>query len=133
MIIGLFPGGSANDKPYLTAAVGRGDITIEGLQGLKSPADSGQLQVDLYPIPDAVYQLRFDMVIPQAALDADATFLKIPSNPVIQLAYALALRERGETGGQSAGEQFGVASIALGDAIQLDANKYQNELTFVAV
>jgi hypothetical protein len=47
MIIGLFPGGSANDKPYLTAAVGRGDITIEGLQGLKSPADSGQLQVDL--------------------------------------------------------------------------------------
>lgn len=94
---------------------------------------SGQLQVDLYPIPDAVYSLRFDMVIPQAALDADATFLKIPSNPVIQLAYALALRERGETGGQSAAEQFGVASIALADAIQLDANKYQNELTFVAV
>ena len=73
------------------------------------------------------------MVIPQPKLEADATFLKIPSNPVIQLAYALALRERGETGGQSAAEQFGVASIALGDAIQLDANKYQNELTFVAV
>ena len=73
------------------------------------------------------------MVIPQATLDADATFLKIPSNPVVQLGYAMALRERGETGGQSAAEQFGVASIALSDAIQLDANKYQNELTFVAV
>ena len=64
---------------------------------------TGQLQVDVYPVPDAIYQLRFDMVIPQLALDADATFLKIPSNPVIQLAFAMALRERGETGGQSGG------------------------------
>ena len=94
---------------------------------------TGQLQVDVYPIPDAIYQLRFDMVIPQPALNSGATFLKVPSNPVIQLALAMALRERGETGGQSGAEQFGIASIALGDSIQLDANKYQNELTFVAV
>ena len=94
---------------------------------------TGQLQVQVYPTPDKIYQLRWDMVIPQATLSADATFLKIPSNPVVQLGYAMALRERGETGGQSAAEQFGVASIALSDAIQLDANKYQNELTFVAV
>ncbi len=94
---------------------------------------TGQLQLQVYPTPDAIYQLRFDMVIPQPTLDADATVLKVPANPVIQLGYAMALRERGETGGQSAAEQFGVASIALSDAIQVDANKYQNELTFVAV
>jgi hypothetical protein len=94
---------------------------------------TGQLQIQVYPTPDKIYSLRFDMVIPQADLEADATVLKIPSNPVLQLGYAMALRERGETGGQSAAEQFGVASIALSDAIQIDANKYQNELTFVAV
>jgi hypothetical protein len=93
---------------------------------------TGQLQVDLHPTPDAIYSMRFDMVIPQPALTTDSTFLKVPFNPVLQLAYGYALREKGETGGQSAAEQFGVASIALSDAIQIDANKYQDELTFVA-
>ena len=43
----------------------------------------------------------------------------------------MALRERGETGGQSAAEQFAVASTALSDAISFDANRYPSELTFV--
>ena len=47
LIPGLFPGGSGNDKPFVTVHVDRGDITIEGMQGLKSPADSAELQVDL--------------------------------------------------------------------------------------
>lgn len=94
---------------------------------------NGDIQVDVYPKPDGVYALRFDMVTPQPKLSADATVIKCPSNPVLQLAYALALRERGETGGQSAAEQFGVAQIALTDAIAIDANKYPLEMTFMAV
>ena len=47
LIPGLFPGGSSSDKPFVYANVNRGDVTIEGLQGLKSPADSGNLQVEL--------------------------------------------------------------------------------------
>ena len=47
LIPGLFPGGASSDKPFVHANVGRGDITIEGLQGLKSPADSGNLDVNL--------------------------------------------------------------------------------------
>ena len=93
----------------------------------------GYLQVDLFPTPDGIYSLRFDMVTPQAPLASDATVLKVPSDPVLQLAFAMALRERGETGGQSAAEQFGVAAISMSDAIQIDANKYQNELTFFPV
>ena len=77
--------------------------------------------------------LRFDMVIPQADLSADSDRLTIPSNPVLQMAYAMALRERGETGGQSAIEQFGVANDALSDAIALDANRYQDELYYYRV
>jgi hypothetical protein len=59
--------------------------------------------------------------------------LKVPYNPVVQLAFAMALRERGETGGQSASEQFAVADTILSDAIAFDANKYQEDTTYVAV
>lgn len=94
--------------------------------------DSNQdLTVQLYPNPDAVYTIRFDVSVPQADLSTDSDRLSVPVNPVIQLAYAMALRERGETGGQSAAEQFAVASTALSDAISFDANRYPSELTFV--
>lgn len=94
---------------------------------------NGDIQVDLYPKPDKIYAIRYDVVTPQAALSADATSLSVPFNPVLQLAFAMALRERGETGGQSAAEQFGLANIALADAIAVDANKYPVEMTFLAV
>ena len=94
---------------------------------------NGDIQVDVYPKPDGIYALRIDLVTPQAALAADATSLRVPLNPVLQLAYAMAIRERGETGGQSSGEQFGIAQIALSDAIAIDANKYPLEMTFMAV
>ena len=94
--------------------------------------DSNQdLTVQLYPNPDAAYTIRFDVSVPQADLSTDSDRLSVPVNPVIQLAYAMALRERGETGGQSAAEQFAVASTALSDAISFDANRYPSEWTFV--
>jgi hypothetical protein len=88
------------------------------------------LEVQVYPKPDAAYALRFDVVKPQADLTTDSDSLLAPNNPVIQLSYAMALRERGETGGQSAAEQFAVASTSLSDAIAFDANRYPSELTF---
>jgi hypothetical protein len=54
---------------------------------------------------------------PKALLEADATKINVPHQPIVQMAFAMALRERGETGGQSAAEQFAVASTALSDAI----------------
>lgn len=88
------------------------------------------LEVQVYPKPDAVYALRFDVVKPQSNLSSDSDSLSVPTNPVVQLAYAMALRERGETGGQSAAEQFAVAATSLSDAVALDANRYPSELTF---
>jgi len=88
------------------------------------------LEIQVYPQPDAIYALRFDVAKPQTDLSSDSDTLSVPTNPVIQLAYAMALRERGETGGQSAAEQFAVASTALSDAISFDANRYPSELTF---
>lgn len=94
---------------------------------------NGDIKVKVYPQPDAIYSFLFDAFVPQSALSNDTDVLKVPYNPVVQLAFAMALRERGETGGQSASEQFAIADTILSDAIAFDANKYQEDTTYVAV
>jgi len=100
------------------------DFFIDGVD------TNGALRVSVHPTPSAIETLKFVCVIPQEKLEADATTILVPDNPVIQLAYAMALRERGETGGQSAAEQFIVAQGALADAIAIDANRQPGELDF---
>jgi len=95
--------------------------------------NNGDITVQVYPNPDGVYSLYFDAFVPQTSLTADATRLKVPFNPVLQLALAMALRERGETGGQSAAEQFAIADTVLSDAVAFDANKYQEDILYVPV
>ena len=54
----------------------------------------------------------------------------MPSQPVIHLAVALLARERGETGGTSTAEYFGIADRYLSDAIAIDAAKHPEEMYF---
>ena len=91
---------------------------------------SGDQTIDVYPLPDAVYALRFDAVLRNAALSGDSDTLDIPDQPVLHLAVALAARERGETGGTSAGEYFQIANQYLSDAIALDAALHPEDTIF---
>lgn len=95
--------------------------------------DNGDITVQVYPLPNGIYNLYFDAFVRQPDLTEDATRLKVPYNPVLQLALAMALRERGETGGQSAAEQFAIADAVLSDAVAFDANKYEEDTLFTAV
>lgn len=88
---------------------------------------SGELIVDLYPNPDKVYSIRFNLVQRTDDFTSDSTTLKVPSSPVVQYATALAARERGETGGTSAAELFAIADSTLADAIALDAARFPSE------
>ena len=88
---------------------------------------NGDTLVDFYPIPDDAYTIRFEVVQRTERFDDDNDTLVIPDDPVIQWAYGYALRERGETGGQSAVEQFLLAKESLSDAIALDAQKHPEE------
>ncbi|MHA2201903.1 MAG: phage adaptor protein [Candidatus Thorarchaeota archaeon] len=88
---------------------------------------SGNLIVDIYPIPDGVYSLRFNLVERTEAFTSDTDTLSVPSAPVVQYATALAARERGETGGTSAAELFALADATLADAIALDAARFPSE------
>lgn len=91
---------------------------------------SGNLQVDVFPIPDGVYSLRFNMVDRTAPFTADATVLDVPSAPVIHYAVALASRERGDTGGTSSQELYAIADSTLADAIAMDAARFPSETTW---
>jgi len=97
-----------------------------------STADSDTL-VDLYPIPDGAYNLRFNVVLRSVDLTTDSENLVIPPQPVLQLAYAKAVEERGEDGGVAAVSAYRTAERALSDAIALDAAKHPEETVWYTV
>ena len=94
---------------------------------------NGDTQIDLYPIPNAAYTIRVNCIQRNPDLVNDGDKLQIPHMPVLHLALALASRERGETGGRSAGEMLAFAQNYLSDAIALDAYKHPEETIYRAV
>lgn len=94
---------------------------------------NGDITVRVYPKPNGIYSLFFDAFVKQGILTQDSTVIKVPYNPVLQLAFGMALRERGETGGQTAVEQFTIADASLSDAIAFDANKYDEDTVYTVV
>lgn len=112
------------DNAYLIDEPPKGTPQFYSFNGVDSNGDNG---VDLYPIPDAVYQVLFNVVLRTADFTTNSEILSIPSSPVLQLATALGARERGETGGTSAAELFGLADRTLADAIAFDAAQHPEE------
>jgi len=96
-------------------------------------SNAGLLQVRLYCTPNASYSLSFNCVTPQATLASDATVLLIPEAPVIQYAYLRAINERGEDQGRLSDIQSELARQTWADAVALDANLYEDELTWQAI
>jgi hypothetical protein len=91
---------------------------------------NGDTQVDLFPIPNDVYNVRFNIVLPQPIMTTDSTVLKVPYEPVIFLAYAKALAERGEDGGLASSEAYGLYKTSLADAIAIESGRYDEESTW---
>lgn len=94
---------------------------------------TGQSQVDVYPVPDAVESLKFTVYAPVPDFTADADICYIPHHPIVKTALALARGERGEDGGISTGEALNFAVSAAADAIALDAAKHSEDYVWSAV
>jgi hypothetical protein len=88
---------------------------------------NGDTQVDIFPIPDGVYNVFFNIFKPQASLSAGADVLKVPSEPVLKYAYAMAVAERGEDGGLAAQEATAMADLSLADHIAIENGRYSDE------
>lgn len=107
--------------------VQKGPPNLYNFNGVDS---NGDTQVDLYPIPDGVYNIFFNIIKPQATFTTTADALKIPAEPVIFLAYAKALAERGEDQGVTTNEAYQLYKESLSDHIAAEANRYPDEITW---
>jgi hypothetical protein len=94
---------------------------------------NGDTQVDLYPIPDQVYNIYFNVIKPTDGLTASSDAIVIPSEPVIFLAYSKALLERGEDSGVTSNEAYQLYLQSLSDHIAAEANRYPDEITWNAI
>jgi len=95
--------------------------------------NDGDTVVDVYPIPDSVETIRFNVIQRTGELENDTDVLSIPSQPVLLMAYAKAIEERGEDGGIGASSAYMTAGRSLNDAISLDAIKHPEELIWQEV
>ena len=93
---------------------------------------NGDTKVDLYPIPDGVFTVKFEVTIPQANLTSDSTSVKVLDYLVSQSAYARALLERGEDGGMNSSEAYALFKGMLSDAIAMESTRYPED-NFVAI
>lgn len=96
-------------------------------------SDGTDSKVELYPTPDGVYSLKFNMMVPQVDLSADGDIITAPSEPVVMLAYARALAERGEDGGLPSSEAYALGKSILADFIALEQQRTPDFESFVAV
>lgn len=120
-----------HSKAYIvdqqTRATGTGKPRYYTLNGTDSNNDTNLV---IFPSPDDSYTLEANVVLRNQAMSADGDSTKLPTQPIIQYAFAYALRERGETGGQGAMEQIVLAQTDLANAIALDAGNNAGELVF---
>jgi hypothetical protein len=118
------------NRQYYTGTVQDAAPCYYSYNGVTSGGDN---KVDLWPQPDAVYQVRFELTIPQVDLVNNSDNLVVPAHLVQLLAYAKAIGERGEDGGTAFGEVFQQYRLALADAVALESNRYDDQVVWTGV
>lgn len=116
------------DEQFLTADLEYGAPSWWNLNGVDSNGDS---KADLYPVPDGVYAIRFNVVKPQADLVLDSDEILVPYQIVVEGALARAISERGADGGYQ--EQEARYQRILSDYIAIDAGNRPDETIWYAV
>ena len=112
------------DEQFLIATPAKGSPYYYNFNGTDS---NGDTQVDLFPIPNGVYNIRFNVIRPQVELVANSDKILVPHEPVILGALARAQAERGEDGGVQSAETYALFKQSLADAIGLESARYFEE------
>lgn len=102
-------------------ATGQATGTYPMYYAVSGRTAANDVKVRVHPAPVADYTVDTWGYKKTVDLALDSDEILVPTKPVIYLAYALAARERGEVGGQTASEIFGVAGQYLKDAVAQDA------------
>ncbi len=117
------------DQQFLLTTPQKGSPKYYNFNGTDN---NGDTQVDLFPIPNGSYNIRFNVIKPQEPLVNNADKLLVPHEPVILGALARAQAERGEDGGVQSGETYALYRQSLADAISLEANRYIEDTQWYA-
>jgi len=112
------------NEQFLLTSVQKGSPAYYNFNGTDS---NGDTQVDLFPIPNGAYTLRFNVIRPQVELVTNSDKILVPHEPVILGALARAQAERGEDGGVQSAETYVLYQQSLSDAIVLESARYAEE------
>ena len=108
-------------------------VGIPNFYNFNGVSADGDIQVDIYPIPDGVYALRFNLTQRNIPLSLDTDVTVLPTRPIILLATAMAIEERGEDGGQQSMNAYAAAQSALADEIAMDAARHPEDIIWYSV
>ena len=100
------------------------------MQGVNS---NGDMKVNFWPVPDAVYNIRFSLIVPEADFTTDISTTLLAREPIVLGAFARALVERGEDGGLSSSEAYALYKSCLSDLISLELARSPENDSFEAV
>jgi hypothetical protein len=117
-------------QEFLMADPQVGSPNFYNFNGVSS---DGDILVDIYPIPDGVYALRFNLTQRNVPLSADTDTTVLPTRPIILLATAMAIEERGEDGGQQSINAYQMGASALSDEIAMDAARHPEDTIWYSV
>jgi hypothetical protein len=112
------------DEMFLVANPAKGAPMYYNFNGTNSDGDT---LIDVFPIPNGAFNLRFNVIRPQVELAANSDKLLVPHEPVILGALARAQAERGEDGGVQSAETYALFKQSLADAISLESARYVEE------
>jgi hypothetical protein len=118
------------NEQFILATPAKGSPYYYNFNGTNS---NGDTQVDLFPIPNGVYNIRFNVIRPQVELVLNSDKLLVPHEPVILGALARAQAERGEDGGVQSAESYALFKQSLADAISLESARYFEEEAWYSV
>jgi hypothetical protein len=93
---------------------------------------NGDIKVVFWPVPDAVYSIRFSLIVPEADFTTDSSTTLLAKEPIVLGAFARALVERGEDGGLNSSEAYALYKSSLADLISLELARSPENDTFEA-
>lgn len=113
-------------RVFSTASPQNADPSEYAFNGVDN---NGDAQAMFYPIPVGVNNIRFSLIVPETDLINDGDTTKLPKEPIVLIAKAFALIERGEDGGLTSSEAYAIGRKSLADAIAIElARSPENEM-----
>jgi hypothetical protein len=100
---------------------------------IKGVDTNGDIKVNFWPVPDAVYSIRFSLIVPEEDFTTDTSTTLLAKEPIVLGAFARALVERGEDGGLSSSEAYAMYKSCMSDLIALELARSPENDTFEAV